>query len=299
MKRLVILLLALTLTNSVFAQQSINVVWAFSISNVPGSYFRATLDEANRIQKKYQFIPEHKPGAGGEVAATYVKEQKNITMLGTAAAFFVRPYLYPVKYNFNQFKPIHVMALAPVALVTKQGRTLEDILRQDNISIGTAGGGSFVHLVALKFQEYLPGKKITLVGYKSSTEAMQDVLGGHVDLAFEFLGDAEARNAKILGITGSHKIKNYPLLKDIGYPNQETLTGMHLILAKADMPPDIYKEIKDIFTEAEKNQAVQNLYASDYSSKPRQRLRTPEEYDIWYTQTIKQFEKLTKGVNSD
>ena len=283
------------ITPVVFAQTVVPSIWAFNIANVQGSYYRATLEQANENQKKYQFIPEHKPGAAGSIGAAYVENSPNLALLGTAAAYFIRPNLYSAPgYSFDQFKPVHVMAQSPVALTTKD-KDLASILKQDKISIGTAGPGSGTHLFALKFKEYYPTKNIIIVPYKSSTEALQDVLGGHTDLAFEFLGDAEAKGVRILGVTGHTKIKNYPLLKDTGYPSLADMVGVYLILVKKDVPDEKVAELRNIFVEAEKSSKVQELYKSDYSFKPAQPLKTSVDYQRWYTDTINFYKKITAG----
>lgn len=293
MKKL-LTVLALFLSGTAFAQQQVPSVWAFNIANIQGSYYRAVLEEANRLQPKYQFVPEHKPGAGGAIGASYVNGQDKLALLGTAAAYFVRPYLYSTTpYNFDQFKPVHVMATSPAALVTKD-KSLAEILKQNKITIGTAGTGSLTHLMALKFKEQLPGKDVVIAAYKSSTEALQDVLGGHTDLTFEYLGDAESRNAKVLGVTGRNKVKDYPLLKDMGYANQADLVGVYLILVKKDVPADQVAELRKLFVEAEKSTKVQDLYKSDYSAKPAN-LRSEADYQAWYKATIKYYQDLTAG----
>ena len=292
--KLFLITLLLSFSTISFAQQQVPSIWAFNIANIQGSYYRATLEEANTIQKKYQFIPEHKPGAGGSIGANYVLRQNQLTLLGTAAAYFVRPYLYSTSsYKFDQFTPVHVMATSPAALVTKN-KELHEIIKQDKISIGTAGPGSLTHLMALKFKEYFPEKMVIIVNYKSSTEALQDVLGGHVDLTFEYLGDAESRNAKVLGVTGRNKIKSYPLLKDMGYPNQADLVGVYLILVPRDTKPDTVIELRNTFLQAEQSAKVQELYRLDYSAKPPN-LKTPADYDRWYNNTIKYYKEITAG----
>jgi len=293
MKHLLVALLVLVST-TVSAQQQVNSVWAFNIANTQGTYYRAILEEANRIQKKYNFVPEHKPGAGGSIGAGYVLAQDRLALLGTATAFFVRPNLYSTNnYRFDQFKPVHVMAFSPVALTTKN-KTWKEILNQDSISIGTAGPGTGTHLYALKFKEYYPRKNIVIVPYKSSTEALQDVLGGHIDLTFEFLGDAEAKGARILGITGDKSIKNYELLKNIGYTDMAGLVGVYLILVRADTPDAQVEELRSIFVEAEKSARVQELYRSDYSSK-QNNLNTNAEYQRWYTNMQRYYKNITAG----
>jgi tripartite-type tricarboxylate transporter receptor subunit TctC len=293
MKKILTIIL-LTITFSVFAQEKVPSIWAFNIANIQGSYFREILDEANKIQSKYQFFPEHRPGAGGSIAAAHVLNQENLALLGTAAGFFVRPYLYSnTPYDFNQFRPLHVMAVSPAALVSKD-KELKDILSKQIIKIGTAGSGSLTHLMALKFKDQLVDKTVIIVPYKSSTEALQDVLGGHIDLTFEFLGDAESKGAKILGLTGRNKVKDYPLLKDLGYYTQADLVGIYLILVKKDISNLQVEELRKIFKEAEKSTRVQSLYEKDYSSK-LVNIQSESEYKIWYQQTINFYRELTYG----
>jgi tripartite-type tricarboxylate transporter receptor subunit TctC len=295
-----ILALMLAMSWPAMAQQQVPAPWAFNIANIQGSYFRATLDEANQQQKKYQFVAESRPGAGGNIAASYVLAQDRLAVLGTAAAFFVRPNLYTTTtgYRFEDYRPVHVMALSPAALATGKGKTLADILKKDRITIGTAGAGSLTHLMALKFAEEVPGKKFEIIPYKSSTEALADVLGNHIDLTFEFLGDAEAKGATILGATGTNKIKNYPLLKDMGYPTQAKMVGVYLILVKSSVNDTTVAELRNIFLAAEKNAKVQELYASDFSAKPTN-LITEADYQRWYKETIQFYQSVTAGQKID
>lgn len=273
-------------------------VWAFNISNIQGSYYRALLEQANQNQNQYKFIPEHRPGAGGAVAAGHVRNADRIVLLGTAAAYFVRPFLYSNPgYDFENFKPVYVMAYSPAALTSKN-KDLATILSQDKISIGTAGPGSGTHLYALKFQAKHPDKNIIVVPYKSSTEAVQDVLGGHIDLAYEFLGDAEAKGVRILGLTGTQKVKSYTLMKDLGYSDHVDLVGIYHILVKKDVPDNVVTELRNIFSEAANSARYQELFKSDYSFRPA--LKTDKDYDTWYKNTINSYRALiTKDMKLD
>jgi tripartite-type tricarboxylate transporter receptor subunit TctC len=184
------------------------------------------------------------------------------------------------------------MTIAPPALVTKN-KSLKEILAKDRISIGTAGPGTGTHLNAIKFKESLPNKDIVIVPYKSSTEAVKDVMGEQIDLTFEYLGDAEAYGARILGVAGTAKIGNYPLLKDIGFPNQSDMVNSYFILANNSATPEQVLELRKLFTQAEKNKSVQELYAKDHSTKPT--LRTQEDYVVWYNKNIRFWRDATSG----
>lgn len=298
MKKLLIALMAIFVSTLTMAQQQVPSAWAFNIANVQGSYYRALLEQANLNQTKYQFVPEHKPGAGGSIAAGYVLGNDKLALLGTATAYFVRPYLYDnAGYTFDQFKPVYLIANSPVAL-TSRNKDLRTILAQDRIAIGTAGPGSGTHLYAIKFKEYHPNKNVVIVPYKSSTEAVQDVLGGHIDLTYEFLGDAEAKGVQILGVTGKTKIKNYPMLKDMGYPNNADFVGIYHILVKKNVSDEVVRELRIIFAEAERSARFQELYRSDYSFKPV--LKTDQDYTDWYNNNIKTYRNLiTRDMKLD
>jgi tripartite-type tricarboxylate transporter receptor subunit TctC len=288
-----ILIAICLLVFSVFAKaETVNAFWAFNVANTQGTYFRLVLEESNKLQSRYKFISDGKPGAGGQIAATYVADQKPLTLLGTTYAFFIRPNLYQVPYKYDQFQIVHVMTIAPPALVTKT-KSLKEILSQDKISIGTAGPGTGTHLNAIKFKESLPEKNIIIVPYKSSTEAVKDVMGGHLDLTFEFLGDAEGYGARILGVAGSTQVGNYPLLKDIGFANQAEMVNSYFILANNSATPEQVRELRALFSRAEKNKSIQDLYAKDYSTKPG--LRTQEDYVVWYNKNIRFWREATKG----
>ena len=293
------LLLTICLTCiAVFAQaQTINAIWSFNIANTQGTYFRAIMDESNRLQSKYQFVTDSKPGAGGQIAASYVADQKQVTLLGTTYAFFIRPNLYQVPYSFDQFRVLHIMTIAPPALVTKS-KTLKQILSQNIITIGTAGPGTGTHLNALKFKESLPNKNVVIVPYKSSTDALRDVMGGHIDLTFEYLGDAEGFNSKILGVAGTTKISNYPLLIDIGFSNQANMVNSYFILVKNDINEEQYVELQRLFIRAEKASYIQELYRKDHSTKPSG-LETQAGYRAWYHRNIVFWREATKGQRVD
>jgi tripartite-type tricarboxylate transporter receptor subunit TctC len=293
MKKILLTFGLLCLTHIAHAE-TINAIWSFNIANTQGTYFRAIMTESNRLQSKYQFIADSRPGAGGQIAASYVADQKPVTLLGTTYAFFIRPNLYPVPYSFDQFRLLHVMTVAPPALVTKN-KTLKEILAQNIITIGTAGPGTGTHLNALKFKESLPDKNIIIVPYKSSTEALKDVLGGHVDLTFEYMADAEGAGSKILAVAGNKKVGNYPLLKDIGFPNQADMVNSYFILVRNDIKEEQYLELQRLFIRAEQAEPIQALYRKDYSSKP-DGLSTQAGYRAWYHKNIKFWRDATKGL---
>ena len=293
--KLVAIFLALSACASI-AQEKVSSVWGFAIGSTQGTYFRAIIEQANKEQSKYQFIFENKPGAGGAIAAQHVNNHASNSILAHSTAFFVRPYLYADNpYKFDQFKPLFIMGISPAALVTK-GKTLEQLLSQDKINVATAGTGSTTHIMAEQFFKRWPNKNIQMVHYTNTNEAYKDVLGGHVDATFEFLGDVKAKGGTtIIGLTGKTKIDGLPLLKDIS-PELEHIAGIFAVYVSKDMPIDKMKELQQILLKAEKHESVQTLYKSDYATKDGY-MQVPNDMMPWYTSTVKQFEKYTAGIS--
>jgi tripartite-type tricarboxylate transporter receptor subunit TctC len=286
------ILLAASLSTALAAEK-VSAVWPFTPASTQGLYFRAILEQANKEQNKYEFVFEHKVGAGGAIATVHVHNLQGIRILAHSGAYFARPFLYPeTQYNFEQFKPLMIMGFAPAALITK-GKTLDQLLAQKKINIATAGGGSSTHLFAEAFfKQYKEGRDIAMIHYKDSNEAAKDVIGGQVDASFEFLGDARARGdlVTIVGITGKSKIENFKFL-----PSMEELVGIFAIYAPKDMPTSQVNEIQAMLLRAEKHESVQTLYKRDFTYKDSS-MAVPGDLTPWYSRTVKQFEGYTKGI---
>jgi tripartite-type tricarboxylate transporter receptor subunit TctC len=304
MKKVIFSLALLLASVSSFADAAIKVpgVWGFAVGSTQGTYYRAILEQANKEQNKYEFQFEHKPGAGGAIASRYVFDQQpKLAILAHSAAFYVRPNLYPdTPYSFDQFKPVMVMGFAPATLVTKQ-KTLEQLLAQKKLSIGTAGTGSSTHLMAETFVKGIKNAKdkdIVMVHFKDTNEAFTSVMGGHTDATFEFLGDAKAKanvDIALVGITGKNQVDGIDPLSKSGFKDMEGLSGIFAIYVPVATPAEVTRELQAILLKAEKSDKVQELYKKDYTSKDAY-MQTPSDLNNWYQSTVRQYRSLTKDI---
>ncbi len=285
-----------------FAQTKIYGVWGFTPGSTQGNYVRAILEESNKVQKKYEFIFDHKPGAGSYIAARSVLERDN-ALLANSAAQFVRPYLYPeTAWKFTDFKPVMMMGMNPAALVTA-GKSLDDLVKQPKISLATSGTGSSTHLMAEVFAKEIksknPNADIAMVHFKDTNEAFVSTMGGHTDATFEFLGDAKAKATtatRFIGLTGPKSIDGIATLRSLGYPELAGVQGIFMWYAPANMPKEQVAEFQKIFLEAEKSEVVQRLYRSDYASRDSN-IHSGENLNKFYTDTATKFKSYTQGIS--
>lgn len=300
MKRIFTTMLLCLLTMGSLHAETIKVplVWPFAVGSTQGTYIRAIIDQANQDQKKYQFVFEHKPGAGGSIATKTVLDTSGPVLLAHTAAFYVRPNLYPeTPYRFDQFRPILVMGTAPAVLMTR-GKTFDQLLQQPRIVLGTAGAGSSSHLIAETLKKYIKGPEVTMVHFKDTNEAYLNVLGGHIDATFEFLGDAQSKATKevvFAGLTGATSINNIPLLRDRGMPDMAQVNNIFAIYVPVSTNAETYKEFRDILLRAEKSEKVQQLYTRDFTYRDPRLLQT-QNLQSWYDQNVTRFRQLTNGI---
>lgn len=303
MKKIFAAFMLCFLTLPAFANDPVKTpgVWGFAIGSTQGTYFRAILEQANKDQKKYEFFFDHRPGAGGAIAGRHTLEQKGPAILAHSGAFFARPYLFPnpteTPYRFDQFRPILVMGSAPGVLMTK-GKTLDQLMKQPRITLGTAGAGSSTHLMAETLKKYLKNSEVTMVHFKDTNEAYTNVLGGHIDGTFEFLGDAKGKatpEVTFAGITGGQRVDGIEPLKNRSMPDMEHVSGIFAVYVPVSMPAAVYNEIRGILLQAEKAEAVQALYRKDFTFRDPALLQTPA-LQPWYDTNVKRFQGITAGV---
>ena len=91
-KILAILLSAFALAAN--ARENVTIIYGFSAADNASNYSRNLAEEANKIQDKYNFMFDVKPGAGQVIAFNYVKDTPN-TVFMTSGAYWLRPNFYP------------------------------------------------------------------------------------------------------------------------------------------------------------------------------------------------------------
>jgi tripartite-type tricarboxylate transporter receptor subunit TctC len=189
-------------------------------------------------QLKQAVIVENRAGAGGIIAADYVKREKPdgyTFMLTTDGILSVNPAIYKkVAYNSQKdFSSLSIAVAAPLVLVVQNDspyNSLNDIIQDAKkrprvLTYGSAGVGTSQHIAGELFND-MAGIELTHVPYKGGSPAMTDLLGGHISMMFVQTASAEdlakAGKIKILGI-GSPK--RSPMLPNVATFDELGLKG--------------------------------------------------------------------------
>lgn len=305
MKKLITIILATLAMTAQAQRETQTLVYSWTAADTAANFYRTLAEESNKIQNKYNFVFDAKPGAGGTVAANYVLNTPNTIWINSSAAF-IRPNLFPNEsHNMADFRSLMPMCVAPFVISSIKYKSWKDVPRDAKLSIGISGLGATTHLVAIQIAKNYPNMQI--VPFKSTSEALLATLSGNTDFAVGFLGDSEqytqrsgekARQIHWLGITGRETIKGVaPLITQGFAPELAQMSTPQQIFIPRRVPEEKYREIRRIFVEAARSKSVRDANAAD-NCVPNNQI-PDAEIDNWYNSQLVLWRRLTKDVKLD
>jgi len=141
--------------------------------------------------------------------------------------------IYPLDYDvFKDLQPISLLAASPLWILGKNGlppNTAPELIawlkaRPEPTTFGTVGAGSAAHLVGLSFAQAI-GARFQYVPYRGAAPAMQDLIGGQIDLscleASATLANVQAGKFKAYAVMSEQrwpKSPNTPTMIESGLP---------------------------------------------------------------------------------
>jgi tripartite-type tricarboxylate transporter receptor subunit TctC len=262
-KKLVLATL-LAFSVSSMAAEKITIIWGFSPAANQANFYRAMVADLNRSQGRYEFVFDTRVGAGGAVAARYILDNPKNTLLGGTSTFFIRPnFDKETGYAAESFQPVLVQTLgAPVALYSTRFKTIDELKKSTEITNGISGYGSHSNLMASVLGEHYTGVRI--INYVSLIDANKDVLGRHINTAWNWVseleGSVDANLTNILGITGTRSVRGFPTLASQGIRGFERSPNWLVLLANAGADPAIISKIQTALTESFVNSQDQERY---------------------------------------
>ena len=186
---------------------------------------------------KWNVIVENRPGAGGMVglgALARAPANGYNLALGQTSNLSINPYLYTnVSYNVaKDFAPVVSVASQPMVLVVsadKPYKSVADLVKfakahPGKLSVGNAGTGTVGDITGRYFA-HEAGIDVLHVPYKGAAPAMNDLLGGQVDIFFAStpaaMSQVDNPKVRMLAITTLKPIPQLPAVP----PLADTLPG--------------------------------------------------------------------------
>lgn len=191
-----------------------------------------TLDKVGRMlaqklgeQFGQTFVVENKPGGNGVIGGDTVAKAApdGYTLLFNASTFVTAPLtMKSVPYQVQRdFVPIGLVAQAPLAISTSLKLGVGDLkglvaaakARPGQLNFAVGSVGSAGHLCTVKLEQ-AAGVGVTIVPYKGTGPAFQDLVGGQIDGFLDpVLGAVQLHQTgklKVVAVTSARRLPNLP-----------------------------------------------------------------------------------------
>lgn len=256
-------------------------------------------------------VVENKPGAGTTLGAEYVARAKpdGYTLLMAGATMFtIAPHTFPsLRYKVEDFQTVSTINILPMALfVNPNVLPVKDFkefvayakANPGKVNYATTGPGVATHLLG-ELTKARVGIEIVPVHYKGTGPAIQDLLGGHVQAAFDgLLAHApmvkEGRE-RILGVSSEKRLPgapDVPTFAEMGYPELAMSSWAGIVVPKGT-PADIVAKLQKAVADAVNNEEVKNRMIADGTVPSSS---TPQAFDALIKRDLNVWGDLIKSI---
>src|SRR6187402_572079 len=267
-----------------YPNRSVRVIIPFPPGGTLDTLGRA-LAQKLAEQTGQTFVVENRPGGNGIIGADAVAKAPadGYALLFNASTFVTAPMtMKQVPYTIEKdFTPIALVAKAPLSVAIAKDRPVTDIrsliayakANGDKTTFAVGSIGSAGHL-ATELLKRAGGVDYTVVPYKGTAPAFQDLLGGRIDGFIDpILGSLQYHKAgqlRVIAVTSGTRTPNLPDVPTVG----ETLPGYEFyswygLWGPAKLPDDIRAKLN-----AEVNKALASADLRDKFT-PQGLLLTP------------------------
>src|SRR3954471_16216311 len=235
--------------------KQVNLIVPFSAGGTTDLFGRLL---ANYMHQKFgqPFIVENRAGAGGNLGAAAVAKAAPdgyTFLVGTVSTHAINPFIYSkLPYDtVKDFQPVNLIARLPNILVVHPSLPANNVAEliahlkanPEKLSYGSSGTGTSIHLAAELFK-IKTGTTMTHVPFRSSGDIMNNLTGGHINLAFDNITLAwtqvKAGRLRALAVTSTGRsaiAPEVPVMADT-IPGFEA-TSWHGVFAPAGTPKPI------------------------------------------------------------
>lgn len=239
-------------------------------------------------------VVENRPGAGGNIGTEYIAKAKPdgyVIGLGNFAPLAVNKALFR-KLNFDpatDLVPVVMIEKGPLIMSVGQSspfKSVQELIaaakaKPNSLSFASGGLGGSHHLAGELFQQNA-GIAMTHVAYKGGAPATNDLIGGNVDLMFEWIfavkpylsGPApKLRPLAITSLQRSPLLKDVPTFEELGVKGMDISNWFGVVAPKGTPAPIVAKlnaAINETLREPDMVQAITSLGDEVVGGTPEQ-----------------------------
>jgi tripartite-type tricarboxylate transporter receptor subunit TctC len=255
-------------------------------------------------------IVENKPGAGGTIGADLVAKSPPdgyTLLLADSSVVMTFPSLYPnLPYAAKDLLPVANIAtfgLILIAPANSKYNSLAEIVAADKatpgkLNMASPGSGSSNHLTLEKFNA-AAGTKIVHIPYKGTGPALNDLVGGQVDLTLAsgaaskpLIDGGKVKAIAVTSIKRNALLPTVPTFAESGYPGFESIAGQGLFVA-AGTPREIVTRLNTEVNAIIGTPALQERWTQMGIDRVES---SPDQFGIWLARESDQWALLIRTV---
>ncbi|HSV52819.1 MAG TPA: tripartite tricarboxylate transporter substrate binding protein [Burkholderiaceae bacterium] len=286
-----------------FPQRPITLVVPTAPGGTTDFTARLIVDQLSRALGQ-PVVVDNKPGASGNIGNQFVARAKpdGYTLLVSYSGYHVgNPHLFkqagwdPIK----DFAPVAMMTRAPQVIATSPklpASNLKELIvyakaNPGRLNYASSGNGSIQHIAGELFKQ-LTGTFITHIPYRGSGPAVQDLMGGQVDIFITtpagVVSQIQGGRLKAMAVTSKQRLSslpNVPTAAESGLNDYE-LDSWFALYAPAGTPADIVQqlnaEVGKILASPEARKKAEESGTAVEQMTPQQLADfTKKELDYW------------------
>jgi tripartite-type tricarboxylate transporter receptor subunit TctC len=257
-------------------------------------------------------VIENVGGAGGVIGSGRVAAAPadGYTLLaGSMGSHVAAPVLTPnVRYNPLDFTPIGPTAHSPPIIVARKDFPAKDLrefvadLKEQGNGFKEAHGGigSSSHMACLLFNAATDIKP-TLVAYRGSNPAMNDMIGGHVDFFCEqsvsVIEQIKSGTVKAYAVAADERLASLPELPTAAEMGVSyTMSIWAGIFGPKGLPAPVATKLADALDKALDDPGVRMKINALGGSIPGKAERNPAAFDAYVKNEIARWEPILKAT---
>lgn len=258
---------------------------------------------------KQQVVIDNRPGANQTIAAelTAKSAPDGHTIIIVPSGYAINPSIYRLRFDpIRDLTAIGMVAMVPNVMVVHPSvpaRSATEFIalargRPGEFNFGSSGVGSPSHLCGELFQ-MATQVKLSHVPYKGQGQAMIDLLGGHLKLAFPSIPASiqHIRSGRMiaLGVTPKQRssaLPEVPTLEQAGVPGYE-VSGWYGVLGPGKLPKPLVARLNGELVRMLQDPVMREMLSREGADPLSS---SPEEFARTIATDIKKWEKVVRAV---
>ena len=254
-------------------------------------------------------VIDNRGGAGGNLGAGIAAKAApdGYTLFMGGVHHSIAPSMYPkLDYDLERdFVPLTLIAQVPQVLVVNPKKFTGDFkallaeLRKNpgKFNYGSAGGGTSHHMAGELFK-LQTNTFITHIPYRGAGPALQDLIGGNVDMMFDGLGSSaqhiKGGRLKALMVSGNKRnpaFPDVPCAAELGLPDY-TVSTWYGLWAPKGTPADVQARILEEVKKASTGEDLKVAWANNGADFPNM---TSAQFGTFVHNEIKRWASVVKA----